>query len=71
MKIREKLYIVAGLIILFALLKQCENEPIIKIETKTITKIVTDTIVKTNIVEVEKKVYVEIYGFLLYGRLPV
>ena len=59
MKIREKLYIVAGLIILFALLKQCENDPIIKIETKTITKIVTDTIVKTNIVEVEKKVYVE------------
>jgi len=53
------LYIVIGLIVMFALMKQCEGEP--KVVTKTVTKIVTkhDTINNVIIKEVPKTVYVE------------
>ena len=53
------LYVVIGLIIAFALCKQCEGEP--KVVTNTVTKIVTkhDTINEVIIKEVPKTVYVE------------
>ena len=54
-------WLVALLVVLFALLKQCEGEP--KVVTNTVTKIVTkhDTINEVIIKEVPKTVYVNKY----------
>lgn len=61
MKINNSNFIwyIVGLIILFAIIKQCENEPKIVTKTETKTIIVTDTITETVIKEVPKTVYIE------------
>jgi hypothetical protein len=53
------IWLIIGLIIIFALLKQCEEEPQVITKTETVTKIVTDTITQVKIKEVPKTVYVE------------
>jgi len=52
-------WVVVGVIIAFAILKQCESEPRVVVKTKTVTKIVTDTINTVTIKEIPKKVYIE------------
>ena len=58
---RKTLYILAGLIVLFALLNQCNGKVKTVIETKTVIEWKTDTIIqnKTIIKEVDKPVYVQ------------
>ena len=58
---RKTLYILAGLIVLFALLNQCNGKVTTVIETKTVIEWKTDTIIqnKTIIKKVPKTVYVE------------
>lgn len=58
MKTKNILFIIAGIIVLFTLMKQCSSEPP-KVVTKTITKIVTDTLTLEKIVKVESPVYIE------------
>lgn len=53
----DLIWLIVGLIIGFALLKQCKGEP--EIITKTEIKTVTDTITTVKIKEVPKPVYVE------------
>ena len=59
MKIRNALYIIAGLIVLFALIKQCEGEPRVITKTETVIKWKKDTVKIKEIVKVDKPIYIE------------
>ena len=59
MKIDKIVWYLASMVILFAVIKQCEKEPKTIIKTKTKTIIVKDTITETIIKEIPKKVFVE------------
>ena len=59
MKIDKIVWYLAAMVILFAVIKQCEKEPKIITKTETKTIVVKDTITETVIKEVPKTVYVE------------
>jgi hypothetical protein len=52
-------WVIVAFIVMFAVLRQCEAEPKIKVETKEVVKWKTDTIVDVQIKEIPKTVYVE------------
>ena len=58
MNIKRIFYTALLVIVVFIIFDRCTNNTTTKIETKTVTKTVTDTIVKTEIIEVEKKVFI-------------
>lgn len=58
MNIKRIFYTALLVIVVFIIFDRCTNKTTTKIETKTVTKTVTDTIVKTEIIEVEKKVFI-------------
>ena len=58
MNIKRIFYTALLVIFVFIIFDRCTNKTTTKIETKTVTKIVTDTILKTEIIEVEKKVFI-------------
>jgi len=58
MNIKKIFYTALLLIVILIIFDRCTNKTTTKIETKTVTKIVTDTIVRTEIIEVEKKVFI-------------
>lgn len=59
MKTKNTLYIIAGVIVIFALLNQCNGKVKTVTKTETVIKWKTDTIRTTEIKEIDKPVYVE------------